>query len=422
MRSRGVLAPRTGGDLLQNADFMRLWVGETVSLFATQITLLALPLTAVVTLGASAQEMGMLQAAETLPFLFVTLYAGVWVDRMRRKPLLVLSNLGRAALIGIVPALALMDLLNIEMLYLIGFLVGVFTVFFHLAYQSYLPTLVSRDSLADGNSKLGASESVATLSGPGAAGLLIEWVSAPIALVVDAVTYIASALGFASIKAPEPAPVVARRGPVGKEIWEGLRFTFSNRYLRPLAYEAAIYNFFMGAVQAVLLLFAVRNLGLSAGTLGLVFSLGSIGSLTGALLSGRLARLLGLGRAIIITMAVACLSPLLLPLGADGGTAVVVWGLSFALGWGGVAAYNVHIITLRQSITPDHMRGRMNASYRFVTWGVGPLGSLAGGFLGEGLGLYTTIMLGAAGIALAWLPVLFSPVPGLKEMPEARGR
>ena len=406
------------GGLWRNADFMRLWVGETVSLVGSQVTMLALPLTAVVTLGASAAEMGILQAAEYLPFLFVTLPAGVWVDRAHRKPLLVLSNLGRAALVGIVPSLALVGILRIEHLYAIGFLVGVLTVIFHLAYQAYLPSLVAREQLADGNSKMGASESVATLGGPGLAGLLIEVLSAPVALIVDAVSYLASAVGIGAIKTEEPKPAAERKGSVRREISEGLRFTFANRYLRPLAFEAAIYNFFMGAVMAVLFLYAVRSLGLNAGTLGVIFSLGSVGSLLGAMLAERLARRFGLGRTIVVAMVVACLSPMLLPLATGPVWAGAVLGASFALGWGGVAVYNVHIITLRQSITPDRLRGRMNASYRFLTWGVGPLGSLMGGFLGEGLGLYPTLLLGAVGIAVAWVPVLFSPIPRLREMPE----
>lgn len=403
--------------LWKNADFLRLWVGESVSFFGTQVTLLALPVTAVVTLGAGAQEMGILQASESLPFLLITLFAGVLVDRVRRRPLLVASNLGRAVLLGVVPVLALMGVLSMWHLYLVGLLVGVFTVFFHLAYQAYLPSLVQREELAEGNSKMAASESVATLSGPGLAGVLIQVVSAPVALVVDAVSYLASAAGIGAIKVREPEPVAKHRESVKREIGEGLRFTFANRYLRPLAFEAAGYNFFMGAVQAVLLLYAIRSLGLTAGTLGIVLSLGSVGSLVGAIMSERLVKWFGLGRTIILAMAVACMSPLMLIWLADGWFGIVLLGVSFALGWGAVAAYNVHIMTLRASITPDRLRGRMNASYRFVTWGVGPLGSLAGGFLGEGIGLYWTIVVGAVGIALAWIPVVFSPIPGLKSMP-----
>lgn len=404
--------------LWRHPDFVKLWAGETVSLFGTQVTVLALPLTAVLTLEASASEVGLLNAARFAPFIAVILLAGVWVDRRRRLPVLIQTNAGRTLLIALVPAAAALDLLRIELLYVVGFLVGALTVFFDVAYPSYLPSLVPRDRLTEGNSKLQASASAAEVGGPGLGGLLVQLVTAPFALLVDAVSFLVSAVVLSRIRSREPDPM-AERAPAYAAIREGFRFTFADRYLRPIAGEAATYNLFEQTILTVFVIYAVRELGLSAGLLGLIISIGAAGAFVGAVGAGYPARRFGLGRTIVGAMLVACTVPLAVPLvtGAEHVT-VPLLGLIFFV-WGlAIAVSNVHVVSLRQAITPDALLGRMNASYRFFTYGAIPIGALLGGFSGDALGLRETLFVGAGGLLLALIWIAASAVPRLRDLPE----
>jgi len=409
------------GSLWRHRDFLKYWAGETVSLFGTQVTALALPLTAVLILQATPAQMGILGAAQFAPFLLITLFAGVWTDRRRRRPILIGANLGRAVLVGMIPLSAFLGVLRMDHLYTVAFLVGILTVFFDVAYLSYVPTLVSREQLIEANSKLQVSASAAEISGPGVAGVLVELVTAPFALVVDALSYLASAIGLVLIRKPEPAP---RRAGSGRNLWreigEGLRVTFGNRYLRAIAAEAATYNMFNQVMLTVFVLYATRDLKLTPGILGLIFMAGSIGSLMGALWAERAARRFGIGPTIIGAMVLGCSAPLLIPL-ASGSAAVVILLLALAYGLGGVGVTvsNVHVVSLRQTITPDRLLGRMTASYRLVVFGAIPVGALIGGGLGEAIGLRATLAVGAVGLLFAVLWVVFSPVSKLRELPAA---
>lgn len=409
------------GSLWRHRDFVKLWAGETLSLFGTQVTVLALPLTAVLTLGADASELGLLNAARFAPFVAVILFAGVWVDRRRRRPVLVQTNLGRALLIALVPAAAAFDLLRIELLYLVGFLAGCLTVFFDVAYPSYLPILVSRHRLTEGNSKLQASASAAEVGGPGLGGLLVQVATAPFALLVDAVSFLVSALLLTRIQSEEPDPAVEKREPIWPAIREGFRFTFADRYLRPIAGEAATYNLFEQAILTVFVLYAVQDLSLSAGLLGLIISVGGAGAFVGAAAAGYPARRFGLGRTIVGSMLVGCTVPLAVPLvPGEERITVPLLGLIFFV-WGlAIAVSNVHVVSLRQATTPDPMLGRMNASYRFFTYGAIPIGALLGGFLGATLGLRATLFITTGGLLLALLWIAASDVPRLRNLPEPR--
>lgn len=404
--------------LWRHPAFLKLWIGETISLFGSQITTLALPLTAVLTLGATPSQMGLINAAGFAPFLFLTLFAGVWIDRHRRRPILIITNLGRAALLGLIPLLAFFNALRIEFLIVIVFLVGIFTVFFQLAYQSFLPTLVGREQLVEGNSKLTTSQSLADIGGPGLAGILVQLITAPIAIIVDAVSFLAAATSLLLIPALEPAPTSSRQhNNLKREIIEGFRVTFGNPYLRAFAGEAATYNFFENMLTTIYILYAIRTLHIQPGVLGLIFAIGSIGSLPGALLASRLTAWFGFGRTLLGAMMLACVAPLLLPL-AHGpllGT-ILLSGVAFLSGIG-VTVSNIQVISLRQAVTPDHLLGRMNASYRFLTWGVIPVGAFLGGILGELIGLRATLVISVAGLTLAWLWVAGSPVPRLHHLP-----
>lgn len=406
------------GKLWRHGDFLKLWSGETVSLFGSHVATLALPLTAVLTLQATPTQMGLLGTARFAPFLLLTLLAGVWVDRRRRRPVLIATNLGRAVLVGLIPLLAWLDLLRIGYLYGIVFLVGVLSVFFDLAYQSYLPSLVEREHLVEANTKLQASASAAEIGGPGLAGILVEWFAAPLALSLDALSFLVSAVSLSFIRKPEPVSgPPARQRHLLDEIQEGLQVTFGNAYLRAIAGEAATYNLFWQVLETIFVLYATRELGVGAGMLGVIIAAGSVGALLGSILAGYAGERLGTGGAILGAMGLACTAPLLIPLvGTASVPGLLLLILSHFLGGIGVAMSNVHVVSLRQTITPDRLLGRMNASYRMVIYGTLPLGALLGGTMGELVGLRPTLLLGALGMFSAPAWVLFSPVPRLRQL------
>ena len=257
---------RRPGGLWLHRDFRSLWAAETISVFGTGISQLALPLVAVITLDASAFEVALLGVIEFAPFILISLPAGVWVDRMRRKPILVIADLGRAFLLASIPVAYWLDILTIWQLYVVGFVVGILTVFFDVAYQSYLPSLVARDQLVEGNSKLEISRSAAQLTAPGLSGVLVEAIRAPGTVLVDAISFFLSAIFLFRIRTEERAPQTRAEREAGpgmkEEVKEGLRWVFGNRYLRWIAASTATFNFFGNIIFAVYLVFAVRTLGL----------------------------------------------------------------------------------------------------------------------------------------------------------------
>jgi len=409
--------PRVRGTLWRNPDFLKLWTGETVSFFGQRIAQIAIPLTAADTLQAGASQMGLLVSLQYVPYLLVILFAGVWVDRCRRRPVLVAANLGRAVLLALIPLFALLDMLAMRQLYVICFLVGVCSTFFDLAYQAYLPALVKRNELIEGNSKLQLSASVAEISGPGVGGVLVQLVTAPIAIIANALSYMVSVLALLSIRRREPAPPPAGRVALWREIGGGFRIAIGNPYLRACVGEAATYNLMFYIWYAVFVLYCRRDLEISPGVLGLIMSCASVGALAGSLWAGRLADRFGFGRTILGAMLVSCVAFLLVPLAAGTGLAArVLPAAAYLIGGFAVAVSNIHVVSLRQTVTPDRLLGRMNASYRFFIYGTISLGSLAGGYLGEALGLRATLLVGTAGLLVAWLWVLFSPLPGVKRL------
>lgn len=407
------------GLLGRNRDFARLWLGETVSAWGSQVTALALPLVAVELLDANAGQMGLLGAAQTVPFLVFSLLAGVWVDRTRRRPILVVANAGRALFLGLIPVLAAVGVLQMGHLLAIAFAVGSCAVFFELAYQSYLPRVVDHDELVEANSSVTASSSVAEVGGPGLAGILVGVLTAPFAIAFDAVSFLASAINLAGIRRPEPDNAVsADDAGLREAIGVGFRATFHNRYLLAFAGEAATYNVAWNAINAILVLWAVRELGLGAGTLGLLLSVGSVGALLGALLTARVARWLGVGRAMWMSAVVSNLGVLLLPLAGGERVAMLgVLGLGFFLRGLGATGTNVHTYAIRQVITPDRLMGRTNAVYRLLTYGFVPLGALLGGWLGDTLGLRSALWVGAIALFPSWLWLFFSPARSLQVLP-----
>ena len=415
--------PIVGRSLLRrDRDFARLWLGESVSAVGSQITMLAVPLVAVQLLEATPGQMGLLGAAGTVPYLLFAVAAGVWVDRSRKRPLLIGAHVGEAVLLLLIPVLALLDVLRLGHLMAIAFGLGIGKVLFEVAYQSYLPQLVRRDDLVQANSRLTASASVAEIGGPGLGGLLVSALTAPIAVVVDAVSFLVSAVALSRIRRSEPGPVVRDRLPLRTEVAEGFRETFRNRYLLAFAGEAATYNMAWTALHTLLVLWAVRDLGLSPTTLGLLFSVGSIGALLGALLTERLARRVGVGPAMWGSTVVSNLGVLLIP-AAGGPQAIVllVLGVAFFMQGLGVTGTNVHTYAIRQAVTPTAMLGRVNAAYRVLTYGFVPLGALLGGLLGETIGLRPALLVSALVLFPSWCWLVFSPARTLRTLPDAPG-
>lgn len=394
--------------LFRHADFRRLWVADTISQVGTQVTVIALPLVAVLFLDATTFQVGLLTAAQFAAFLLVGLPAGAWVDRMRRRPVLVAADLARALLLGSIPLAAWLGALTMAQLYATALLVGVGTVFFDVSYQSYLPGLVGRDGLVEGNAKLQASQSVSQVGGPTLGGVLVQAFTAPYAVLADAASFLCSAALLSRIRTPEPRPEPAERD-LRREIAEGLRFVLGHRILRAMAGCTGVWNFWFGATDALIVVFLVRTVGISAGTIGVLFSIGSVGALTGAVLCDRVTRRVGQARVVWVSAIAGTPFALLLPLTTNG--AGLAWFVSgFFFFSCAVVVYNVATVSFRQLLCPDRLLGRMNATMRFLVWGTMPLGGLAGGALGSWLGVRTGLWVTVIGGCTAPLFVVFSPL------------
>jgi len=407
------------GVLFRHRDFRLLWGGETVSQLGSQVSLLAIPLLAVRTLHATTFQMGLLTAASTAAFLVVGLPAGVWVDRIRRRWVMILADLGRMVALGSVPVAYAAGLLTLAQLFIVTLAAGVLTVFFDVAYQSYLPALVGREHLVEGNAKLTGSEEAATVAGPSIAGGLVQAVGGAAAVAVDAASFLVSAAALAAIRAPEAKPEVPEGGhpKLVHDIAEGLRFVFTHSLLRAIAATTATANFFSGIAAAVEVVFLVRAVHASPGQIGLLFTLGGVGGVLGALAAGPIARRVGGARATLIGIGLntgALLIPLTMP-----GAGLLFFGAGmFAVSFAAVV-YNVNQVSFRQRLCPDRLLGRMNATMRFVVWGVLPIGALLGGVLGSVFGLRATLWIGAVGESLAGLWLVFSPMRTMRDFPTA---
>jgi predicted MFS family arabinose efflux permease len=403
--------------LSRHRDFRRLWAGQTVSELGSQVSLLAFPLVAVAYLRATAFQVGVLTACTTAAFLLVGLPAGAWVDRLRRRQVMMVADLGRMAAIGSVPIAYGLGHLTLAQLYVVALVNGVLTVFFDVAYQSYLPGLVGLEDLVEGNAKLTASAQVAMVAGPSLAGGLVQALGGPVAVAVDAVSYLVSSVSLAVIGAVEDAPAPPAQARLRAQIAEGLRFVLGHRILRAIAGCTGTSNLFSSVQTAVEIVFLVRVIHLSAGIIGLLFAGAGLGGLVGAFLSGRLARRIGGVRA---TQAGILLNAgaLLLPLTGQG-VAVGLFAAGLFVNSIGVVIYNVNQVSFRQRLCPPGLLGRMNATMRFLVWGEMPLGALLGGALGAGIGLRTTLWVAAGGQLLAIVWLFASPMRTMRDFPAA---
>jgi Na+/melibiose symporter-like transporter len=400
--------------IFRNRNFRFFWLAETISDVGSPFTELALPLTAVILLQASTFEVGLLRVMEYVPFVLFALGAGVVVDRSRPAPLLIGSDLGRMVILVTVPVAYFIGHLSIVQLYIVAFTAGVLTLLQGVAQQAAMRALVERDQLIDANSKIGMSEEAAAVAGPGVAGVLIGATSAPIAILVDAVSFGLSALLISRITwRTEARSAVPSVESFLHQIREGLVFILRHRVLRGLAASISLLRFFSSMFAAVELVYFVRILHLSPTTIGLVFATMGLGGVAGALAANGLNRRFGVGWTI--TVGLAPLGTLLIPLAPP--SAPIPWLIAGGfLGAFSVVASNVSQLGLRQSMTPRRLQGRMTASMRFVIMAPAPVGAFLGGTLGTVAGLRFTLWVGAFGGILAAVPLVLSGLPGIRSI------
>ena len=405
------------GQLFRHRDFRLLWGGQTVSEFGSQVSLLAMPLVAVTTLGATPFEMGVLTAASTAAFLVIGLPAGVWIDRRRRRLVMIAADLGRLVALGSIPAACALGALHLPQLYVVALVSGVFTVFFDVAYQSYLPSLVGREHLIEANAKLTGSAEVAQVAGPSIGGVLVQAVSGPYAVAVDAASFLLSAVAVGRIRTREPAPTIPEGGhrTLRHDISQGLRFVFGHPLLRAITATTGTSNFFSGIQAAVEVIFLVTVLHAKPAIIGLVFATGSLGGVLAAFAARPIAGWIGGARATLIS-SFAVAGGLLIPL-ATPGLGILFFAAGFFLSSFAVVVYNINQVSFRQALCPDEMLGRMNATIRFVVFGVLPIGALVGGAIGATIGLRPTLWLAMSGEALAGVWLLASPMRRMKGFP-----
>jgi MFS family permease len=408
--------PKRRQSFLINQAFALFWTGQTVSTLGAQVTAFAVPLLAAITLHASSFQMGLLRAAEFAPFLVFTLPAGVWADLGIRRWLMIAANLVRGAFITVVPLAVFLGWMHLGVLYLAMFVMGSLKVVFEMAYQTYIPEIVERDRLVKANSKIMMSYALGQSTGPGLGGLMVELLGAPMAVLADASTYFLSAICLFKIKHQE-VRVRQRRENILQQIADGFRYVGEERHIRSLLCLVTANNFFQNALMAILVLYATRDLSIRPGVFGITVSVGGIGAVMGAFGAERLGRWFGPGPFVIWSTIMAALAAFCFPLVNTGNIAGVI-GLAvayFVLSAGG-SAVTVFAWTIRQTLTPSSMLGRMNGAFRFIVTGIMPFGALFGGWLGETMGIRATLVVCAFGLLIASGLSRFSPLQALKTL------
>lgn len=415
--------PILRGPIWHNRDFVRIWAAATVSTFGALIARTALPFTAILVLGAGPIEIALIRSLEFVAGLSVGLFAGTWVDRLRRRPIMIAADLGRAALLVSVPVASLLHALSLPQIYVVGFLFAILSTFFEVADRSFLPTVVRGDEILPANAALTASSAVAEFGGFGVSGFLVQLVTAPIAVAAGALTFLWSAFFIGRIQAPERPPTPsADREPVFREIRDGLGLLFGDPILRPIALASAGLAGLYGIIGALYLLFANQVLGLSPAVIGIVAGIGGGGSLIGAVLAGRITRRFGLGRALVWALALGSLGNLFIPL-APAGLPLVAIACLLAqqlIGDSAITVFEIDDVTVRQSVVPDRRLGRVNASTHVLSLAAQLAGTVLGGVLAEGIGIRGALVVGALGGLVGAAFIVFSPVRRLVDVPGRR--
>ncbi|HUS15565.1 MAG TPA: MFS transporter [Chloroflexia bacterium] len=408
--------PTTG--LWHNSDFIKLWIGQAVSQVGDRITRGGLPLAAVLTLHATAGDMSLLIVVLAAPMLLVGLLAGVWVDRLRRRPLMIFTDLARAAVLATIPLAAAFGVLGLPQIYVVAALTGVLSVLFNVADQSYLPSLLPPEQLLEGNSKLTATSSIAEIVGPALAGGLVQLITAPLAIAVDAVTFLWSAAFVSRIRKPEPPPPPpADRTPIWSDIQAGLRLVLGHPLLRPLALSAAMRSFFGTFYWVLYDLYVLRELQLTPVVLGLLIAAGGVGALPGALIAGRVVRRFGLARTLLGTRLIATMVGFFTPLAPVGLLAVGFLMISQLVGDGVSTVYEINEVTLRQTLIPGPLQGRAHASTGFLIGALQPFAAVAAGLIADHYDARTALLVATLGGAVAWVYLALSPVRRVPDTP-----
>lgn len=408
--------------LWHNRDFLKFWLGETLSLMGTQVTNLALPLTAIEAFSADDEQVGLLRFLQLVPYLGLALVFGVWIDRVRRRSVMLAANTVRLVLLAAIPILYWAGMLHLSALLVLACAIGVASVLYDLSWMSYVPTVV-RDPVhyVEAGAKMGVSSSTAEVAGPGLAGLLIGALTAPVALVADAVSYLVSVISLLAIRTREPRPERVERR-LGAELRDGLRWVLGNPILRALALIGFCCNFSMVATWTMFLLYGSRDLGLGSTTIGGVFAAASVGGLIGAVISRKVIARFPLGRVYLVAQTALLLGPTLIVVaGGPRPLAVAMFTASFFTTYLGLGVAGVIIVSLRQTSTPQSMMGRMTAVFRTLLFGGGALGGLAAGLLAGRLGAHGGLTVLAVASAAVVVGLVLSPVSRLRELPVGPG-
>jgi MFS family permease len=408
--------------LWRHPDFMKLWAGQTVSELGSVVTRTAVPLVALLVLGAGPLEMAFIVVSASLAVLLVGFFAGAWVDRLRRRPLLIWTDAIRALVLFSIPAAYFAGILAMEQLYLVVFVEGCLAAFFNAAYPAYVPSLIGVDRVVEGNSKLATSSSLAEIGGPGLAGGLVQLIGAPFAILVDAVSFAVSAVSVALIRSPEPArPVRTEATAIRQEIREGLEVVRRHAILVPLVLRSVIAHVAGSFYGVLYTIFLVQDLHLEPFVLGVVVSAGGVGSLVGSFFAARVIRRLGIGRALIWSAVGASVLWVLTPLaGGPVLLATVMVLVPQLIGDGLQTIEGVAEVSLIQGVTPDKVLGRVNATLEVFSHGIAyPLGALLAAALAESIGVRAGIAIGWAGMAISILLLVRSPLPGVREPSDA---
>jgi MFS family permease len=396
-------------------EFRKLWIGQSISAVGSSVTLIALPLTAAFTLAATPQQMGLLVAAGWLPYLLFALLAGAWSDRLPRRPILIAADLARAAILATIPLAAFAGVLRIEHLLVAAFVAGSMTVVFRSAYGPFIPVLVGREALVEANAKLALSESVARVVGPSFGGLLVQLITAPFAILVDALSFVVSAIAVAAVRVRETPPAREERRSIWSEIAEGLRVLLANPFTRSVTIIGLLFNVAITLGDTVYVLYATRGLGLDGALLGGVYTVGGVASVAGATLVRRTTLRFGVGPSMVGSILLLTLAGLLV-LGASGPPLLAAAYLaargaivSFA-----ASVFNVTSNSLWQAAIPDRLLGRVGGASQVIGLGFVAISALAGGWLGEHVGLWNTLAISIGCQFVAFLYVASSPLRGIR--------
>jgi len=401
--------------LRDNRQFRTFFAGEAISLVGDQITLIALPLVAVLALDATPAQMGYLVTVALLPNLLFSLHAGAWIDRAgRRRRVMIVADLGRAAALASVPIAYAFGVLTFAQLYVVGFATGLLSVFFFVSYTTLFVVLVPRERYVEANSLLQGSRALSGMVGPSLGGALVQLLSAPVALAADALSFLGSALSLALIRPQEPPTERAESGHLSA----GLRYIRHSRAIRASLAASATINFFNFVLFALFVLYANRYLGVGPGVLGVVLGLGAAGAVVGALITGRVSRRIGIGPTYVVGCVLFPAPLVLVPLA--GGPHWLVLACLFLAEFGsglGVMLLDISSLAIKAALVPDRLRARVTGAYMVVNYGVRPLGAFLGGVLASVIGVRTTLWIAVAGGMLGFLWLLPSPIPTMRELP-----